>query len=90
MRSKWKGPFLSKNVFKSLQKKLNINKNVIIYSKSSSILFNFVNYIFKIYNGLTFKILIIKKNMVGNKCGEYVFTRVRNINRLKFLKLKKK
>jgi ribosomal protein S19 len=90
MRSKWKGPFLSKHVFKTLQKKLNVNKNIVIYSKSSSILFNFIDYMFKIYNGLTFKILIVKKNMVGSKFGEYMFTRVRNINRFKFLKLKKK
>jgi ribosomal protein S19 len=90
MRSKWKGPFLSRDVFKALQKKINVNKNIIIYSKSSSILFNFIDYIFKVYNGLTFKILIIKKYMVGNKFGEYMFTRVRNINHFKFLKLKKK
>jgi ribosomal protein S19 len=90
MRSKWKGPFLSKHVFKVLQKKLNINKNIIMYSKSSSILFNFINYTFKIYNGLTFKMVTVKKNMVGNKFGEYMFTRVRNSNRFKFLKKKKK
>lgn len=90
MRSKWKGPFLNKHVFKIFLTKLKVKKIINLYSKSSLILPNFINLNFKVYNGLTYKLIKIKSTMIGGKFGQYIATRKRNINKFKFKKIKKK
>jgi small subunit ribosomal protein S19 len=90
MRSKWKGPFLNKHVFKVFLHKIKVKKVINLYSRSSCILPNFVNFNCKVHNGAISKLISITPAMVGCKFGEYRPTRVRNINRFKFKKLKKK
>ena len=65
-RSKWKGPFID-------LKKRN-NKNIII-SRNSNITPNFVGLSFNVYNGKTYNEILVTKDMVGHKFGEFSFTR---------------
>lgn len=44
-------------------------------SRSSTIVYNFVNRIISVYNGKTFKRIKIKENMIGHKLGEFVLTK---------------
>jgi ribosomal protein S19 len=46
-----------------------------VFSRSSTILDQFVGLRFEVYNGKTFKTLKISKEMVGYKFGEFVFTK---------------
>lgn len=65
--------------------KNNINKSIILK--------NLINKNIKIYNGKNFSNLIIKKQMVGFKVGEFIFTRKINVihkKKNKKNKLKKK
>jgi ribosomal protein S19 len=48
------------------------NKNI---SNNSLILNNFLRKSFLIYNGKSFNTLLVKREMVGLKIGEFLFTR---------------
>jgi small subunit ribosomal protein S19 len=75
-RSLWKGPFLENFILKQLN---NVNsshgKSIFIRSRNSIIFPSCVGLIFNVYNGKKFTSLVIKKNMVGLKFGEFVITR---------------
>jgi small subunit ribosomal protein S19 len=76
-RSKWKGPFVDS----SLLKKFNLlkkNDNIVIWSRRSTVLPEFVGMIAHIYNGKKFFILKIKKTMVNFKFGDFSFTKTRS------------
>jgi len=81
-RSKWKGPFTGK--------KQNINtklkKDIIIISRNSEILPNYLGSSFNIYNGKTYSEITVSDDMVGHKFGEFSFTRAKFV----FKKKKKK
>jgi ribosomal protein S19 len=92
-RSKWKGPF----IHSKLLKKKNLSKNLItIWSRSSTILSNFIGYRFIIYSGNIFKKCLITREKIGYKFGEFCTTRAKffHKNKLKTVKgskfLKKK
>lgn len=75
-RSKWKGPYIEKNLFTTLNfKSTNLNNEIITFSRKSFITPKFIGLSFKIYNGKTFIKLIITEDMVGYKLGEFVPTR---------------
>lgn len=75
-RSKWKGPFISKNNFKDLQQsKKNYVK--ITISRNSTILPKFLEKSFKIYNGKKFDEIVVTEEMIGHKFGEFSPTRKR-------------
>ena len=78
-RSLWKGPFIENNVLRKVKKVEKIKnqtyKLVRIWSRNSVIFRTFVGLNFEIYNGKKFISLLIKKNMVGLKFGEFVPTR---------------
>lgn len=65
-RSKWKGPYIKKNISKSLNTRL---------TRSSTILPIFINKSIDIHNGKNYVTLKITENMVGYKLGEFIPTR---------------
>lgn len=74
-RSKWKEMFVANQVlkFSSLfDKKMKTPK---IFSRSSTILSDFLDKEVFVYNGLAFKKFLVKKEMIGHKFGEFVRTR---------------
>lgn len=70
-RSKWKGPFISKE-FICLKKK---NKEIKLFCKKSVITQKLLNTEVFIYNGKEFVALLINSNMIGCKIGEFINTR---------------
>lgn len=62
MRSKWKGNFI------------NLKKNNLM-GKNSMILNSFLRKEILIHNGKVIEPLIIKREMIGSKIGEFIFTR---------------
>lgn len=75
-RSKWKIPYIDKSLVNFSKKKKNIT---VIYSRSSTILPNFIDSTFLVYNGIRFFKIKVKKDMVGHKFGEYAFTRKKTL-----------
>lgn len=84
-RSKWKGPFIH---YKLLKKKYLKNKLYKIWSRDSIILSHFINYKFLICCGNIFKKLVISREKVGYKFGEFCTTRAKYFHKNK-LKIKK-
>ncbi len=70
-RSNYKGPFFKVNLIK--------NKKTIIYNKNLTILPEYINSLFSIYNGKTFINIKINEKMVGYKFGEFINTRKKHI-----------
>jgi small subunit ribosomal protein S19 len=73
MRSVWKGPYITQNIYKNLLQ--NNKKFFFIKKKNIVILPEFVGLTVKIYNGQKFFDIKILASMVGHKFGEFVFTR---------------
>lgn len=73
-RSIWKEKYVSNNILKvkDSKKKIYVLKT---FSRNSTILPSFIGLEFKIYNGFTFRKVIIDKTMIGQKLGEFVRTR---------------
>ncbi len=69
-RSKWKGPYISFKKFHKLSK-----KKLIVISRNSFIIPKFIGYIFKVYKGNSFVDVLVTKEMLGHKFGEFVETR---------------
>jgi small subunit ribosomal protein S19 len=86
-RSKWKTPAL--NFFNTVNQKRNIIKKDLI-NRSSKIMPKFLGNTFKIHNGKSFIELLVSKNMIGHKFGEFVFTRTKYIFKNKKNKKKSK
>jgi len=81
-RSIWKGPHLVCSVLKVI-KKSGIQK---IWNRSSVIPESFLNKSIFIHNGNTFKKLLVQREHIGFKFGEFSFTRVYGSKRKKKLK----
>lgn len=77
-RSNYKSNFIDLCLIKKIQSN-NIPNNLKIYSRRSTIHQSFVNKIVHIYNGIKFIPILIKKEMVNHKFGEFSFTRRPNI-----------
>lgn len=69
-RSSWKINFISSSVLK-----LNNKKKRIVWNRSSCIPFFLVDSRVRIYNGKDFKNILVTKEMVGYKFGEFSLTR---------------
>lgn len=82
-RSVWKGPYIKPSLLKTVKKIKDINKPIKTWSRSSTILPDFVGLRFDIYNGKIFSQLLITDEMVGHKLGEFVFSKKRHIYRKK-------
>ena len=68
-RSKWKGPYIDSNIFKENK------KNRKIWARSSTIPGFLVGENVLVYNGREFKRILITRDKVGFKFGEFSFTR---------------
>ena len=84
-RSQWKGPFLDLCVLKK-HTKINIQK---IWSRRSTIPSFLVGKMISIYNGKNFKTIMVTREKVGFKFGEFSITRIHR-KKIKTTKIKKK
>nr|AVR57682.1 ribosomal protein S19 [Halamphora calidilacuna] len=75
-RSKWKGPYLNKNIAKNLQQSKKSYKKLIV-SRNSVILPTFIDKTFEVYNGKKFNEILVTEEMIGHKFGEFSATRKR-------------
>jgi small subunit ribosomal protein S19 len=82
-RSKWKGPFMGL----SLLKKISVN-NTLIWSRASVISSAFIGKTVFVYNGKEFKRVLITREKVGYKFGEFSFTK-KHVLKLKLVTTKK-
>lgn len=85
-RSIWKGPFVSSFFFRAkYKKKLNTSREEPIktYSRNSFILPQFVGHQFSVHNGKQFIQIAITEDMVGEKFGQFVFTKKKTIHKKK-------
>ena len=82
-RSVWKGPFVDASVLQH-----SFDKRIIIWSRRSVIIPQFINQQVYIYNGKTFVSLLVTEDMVGHKFGEFAITRKRALHKKKVKKKK--
>lgn len=78
LRSKWKKIFISIKL-----KKINNEKKINVWSRSSVIPESFINKNVFVYNGKIFKKLLITREKIGYKFGEFIFTKIKPKLRLK-------
>ena len=71
-RSKWKSPYVNSIIWSQIHEK---KKDLKLFSRNSYILPQFIDLNFKVHNGKSFINLLITKNMIGHKFGEFVPTR---------------
>jgi small subunit ribosomal protein S19 len=76
-RSKTKAPFFKYNL---IRKKKNWIK---IFNKNLTIMPQYIDYIYNIYNGKTFINIKVTKDMIGYKFGEFINTKKRHIYKKK-------
>ena len=74
-RSKWKGPFVSKDLLKKNALKLDKNKETYTFERSTVIVPAFLGKTINVHNGKIFHKLQIKESMLGKKLGEFSPTR---------------
>lgn len=76
-RSVWKGPFVDGYLLAKADKARASGRNQIIqiWSRRSTILPQFVNLTFGVYNGRKFIPVLVTEEMVGHKFGEFAPTR---------------
>ena len=84
---------MTRVIWKSLYCNKNINKNNFIktkniWSRQSAIPAFLLNKIVFVYNGKNFKKLLITREKIGFKFGEFIFTKIRA--KMKNIKKKKK
>lgn len=77
-RSIKKGPFVSTKLFQKIKKLNESNQKKIIktWSRSSTILPDFVGHTIAVHNGNKMIPIYITENMVGHKLGEFSPTRI--------------
>jgi small subunit ribosomal protein S19 len=76
-RSSKKGPYYSEKLLKKVMKQREVNSHepVKTWSRSCTILPEFVDQVFLVHNGKIFQKVVIREEMVGHKLGEFVLTR---------------
>ncbi len=77
-RSMKKGPYTDEKLIEKVQRlrKTGATKPIKTWSRSSTIIPDFVGYTFAIHNGRKFITVFITENMVGHKLGEFAHTRI--------------
>jgi small subunit ribosomal protein S19 len=73
-RSQKKIPFFQKNLLKKTLNKKDY-RTIKLWSRSSTILSEFVGYTFDIHNGKSFVSIQVIEEMIGHKFGEFASTR---------------
>ena len=77
-RSKWKGPFVSKNILEQCKLKPGTRfKEIFTFERSTVIVPKLVGLTVNVHNGKSFNKLVIKEAMLGKKLGEFSPTRKR-------------
>ena len=71
-RSKWKGPYIDSTIWQQLDLK---NKEISTFSRNSCIVPQFINLNIKVHNGKSFTNILVTKDMIGHKLGEFAPTR---------------
>ncbi len=76
-RSIWKGPFVDGYLLKKAEVARASGRNyiILIWSRRSTVLPQFVGLTFGVYNGHKFIPVMVTENMVGHKFGEFSPTR---------------
>ncbi|MBI28429.1 MAG: 30S ribosomal protein S19 [Pelagibacteraceae bacterium] len=76
-RATWKGPFIDNTLIKKANnvKKSGRREVIKTWSRSSTIMPDFVGLTFGVYNGQKFVPVTVNENMVGHKLGEFSPTR---------------
>lgn len=77
-RSSKKGPYVDPRVLEKVQKMLKSGekKPIKVWSRSCTIIPEFVGLTFMVHNGRKFLPVFITERMVGHKLGEFAFTRL--------------
>ena len=78
-RAIWKGPFVHPSLLKKIDKlkdSSGVKKPIKTWSRSSTIIPDFVGHSFLIHNGKSFIPITISEEMVGHKLGEFAPTRL--------------
>ncbi|WPX96778.1 30S ribosomal protein S19 [Candidatus Bandiella euplotis] len=77
-RSVWKGPFVEPKLLEKVNNAISGGKYTVVktWSRSSTILPNFVGLTFSVYNGKKFVPVLVNEKMVGKKLGEFAPTRI--------------
>jgi small subunit ribosomal protein S19 len=73
-RSSWKNPFVKLNCLKVLT--TSKKSNIYSISRNSEIIPKFFGLTFKVHNGRQYTEILVTKNMIGHKFGEFTFTRI--------------
>lgn len=81
-RSSWKGAFFHPSLLKKVKKHENYYK-IKTWSRSSTILREFIGQDFEVHNGRNFVPLTVKEEMVGHKFGEFASTRKMGSHKIK-------
>lgn len=76
-RSVWKGPFVARSLLKKVEVVRTSSRNEVIktWSRSSTILPQFVGLTFGVHNGKKFIPVLVTDQMIGHKLGEFAPTR---------------
>ena len=76
-RSSKKGPFVDPRLLKKVESGMGQKENPIkTWSRSCTIVPDFVSHTFMIHNGKMFQKLFVTDDMVGHKLGEFSQTRI--------------
>jgi small subunit ribosomal protein S19 len=77
-RSRKKGPYVDEKLLKKIKKAAATGdrKPIKTWSRSSTIVPEFVGFTFAIHNGKTFIPVYITESMVGHRLGEFAPTRI--------------
>ena len=77
-RSIWKGPYVDNTLLKKVNSVQKSGKRQAIktWSRTSTILPDFIGLTFNVYNGQKFIPVSVNENMVGHKLGEFAPTRI--------------
>jgi small subunit ribosomal protein S19 len=77
-RSLKKGPYVHPSIIEKVKKLKDSGKTTVIktWSRSSTILPDFVGLTFGVHNGKTFPEVLITEDKVGHKLGEFSFTTI--------------
>lgn len=73
-RAKWKGPYINLKYFQNFDS-LDKKKSVLLISRDSLVIPKFIGSTFKIHTGNSFLEVLVTKEMVGHKFGEFALTR---------------
>lgn len=77
-RSLKKGPHIDYKLLKKVEKltKLNQKKALKTWSRSCTVIPEFIGHTFLVHNGKSFIPVYVTENMVGHKLGEFSHTRI--------------